>query len=61
MEEFIKQIQNRYTLEDITGHLGALFDDNADEEELNTSYNFVRELYYIASKCVKWGNYEQCR
>ena len=57
MEQFLKELNEKYTLEDFTGHLGVLLADEntfADEEEyellVNSALDFLQEVLDIASK-----------
>ncbi len=50
---FLKKLEYEgIGVEDFTGHLGALFDENADKEESDAAFKFLERLYQIATDYV---------
>ncbi len=50
MEQFLNEIAENFNLEDFTGNLGVLLDENADEEEIGGALSFIEKLYDMAVK-----------
>ena len=64
MKEFLKELENNFTIEEFTGHLGVLLGSDSDylseedqEEAENDAMKFLQELYNIASKHDNDGNF----
>jgi hypothetical protein len=49
---FGQAIDETYTAEDFTGHIGALLDKNAEDDDINDALAFLQRLYEIASQFV---------
>lgn len=47
MENFLKEIYEKYTLEDFTGYLGSLLDDGVADE---ATLSFLHEIYCLTVK-----------
>ena len=47
MENFLKEIHKKYTLEDFTGYIGSLLDDGVADE---ATLLFLHEIYCLAVK-----------
>ena len=48
MENFLKELNEKFTLEDFTGHLGVLLSDDTDEEDAQAGLDFLQEIYEMA-------------
>lgn len=57
--EFFAELNEKYTAEDFTGHIGFLLDDNVDLDDMDTAkihndaIDFLQEIYDIAADYVK--------
>lgn len=47
MEKFITELQSKYDIDDITGHLGSILEQVAGNVDTN-DYKFLNDLYNMA-------------
>lgn len=50
MEKFLEEIAESFEVEDFTGNLGVLLDENAEGEQIESALEFAEKLYKIAEK-----------
>ena len=57
MKKFLEELEEKYTLEDITGYIGSLLADESDfadeetyQECVESGLDFLQDLYDMASK-----------
>jgi len=47
--DFFEELHDTYSVEDFTGNIGVLLDDNADASDKESAMQFLEKLYLIAT------------
>ena len=54
-DTFGQLIDNTYTAEDFTGHLGVLLDKDSNEEDTHSAWKFLEDVYTLATQFICKG------